>query len=118
MMGNYLVARGFTGHITRAVNKGREILRQLRRFSNLTPKLKTTLVKTLLIPVLEYPAIPICMAFLSQKRKMQIVLNKAVRFVHCNEDEHLNTEQLPNKYNIFHQSISIHSKAPTKPGKQ
>ena len=73
--------------------------------------MKTTLVKTLLIPVLEYPTIPICKASLTQKRKLQIVLNKAVRFIHCNEEEQLNTEQLHNKYNITPLNISSYYKA-------
>ncbi len=44
--------------------------KQLRRFSNLSPKTKTILVKTLLIPVMTYPSIPICTASQTQKRKM------------------------------------------------
>jgi len=111
LLGLNINATGFIGHITNTINKGRGILSQLRRFNNLTPKLKTTLVKTLLIPVLEYPTIPICMASLSQKRKLQSVLNKAVRFIHCNEDEQLNTEQLHIKYNITPLNISTHYKA-------
>ena len=73
--------------------------------------MKTTLVKTLLIPVLEYPTIPICVASLTQKRKLQSILNKAVRFIHCNEEEQLNTKQLHIKYNISPLNISSYYKA-------
>ncbi len=63
------ITTGFIGHITKTINKGKVILSQLRRFSKLTSKTKTILVKTLLISVMEYPPIPICMASLTQKRK-------------------------------------------------
>ncbi len=66
---------GLVGHISRRIKKGNGILTQLRRFSSLSAKMKTTLIKTLLIPVMEYPPIPLCMASRSQKRKMQTVLN-------------------------------------------
>ena len=111
LLGLNITSTGFNGHISKTINKGKGILSQLRRFNNLTPKMKTTLVKTLLIPVMEYPSIPICMASKTQKRKMQTILNKAVRFIHCNEDEQLNTEQLHYKYNITPLNISNYNKA-------
>ncbi len=40
-------------------NKANVVLINLRRFTNLTPKIKTTLAKTVLIPILEYPPIPL-----------------------------------------------------------
>lgn len=40
------------------------------------------------------------MASRTQNRKMQTVLNKAVRFIHCNEQDQLYTEELHMKYNI------------------
>ncbi len=51
------------------------------------------------------------MASRTQKRNMQIVLNKALRFVHCNESEELNTSELHIKYNITPLNISIYQKA-------
>ncbi len=42
---------------------------------------------------------------------MQTILNKAVRFIHCNEDEQLNTEQLHHKYNITPLNISNYNRA-------
>ena len=106
-----ITVNGFVGHITKTIKKGNGILSQLRRFSNLTPKIKTILIKTLLIPVMEYPSIPICMASPSQKRKMQTVINKALRFIHCNEHEQLNVYDLRKKYNITPLNISNHYKA-------
>ncbi len=111
LLGLNITSTGFTSHITKTIKKGQGILCQLRRFSNLTPKMKTTLVKTLLISVMQYPSIPICMASKSQHRKMQTILNKAVRFIHCKEEEHLNTEQLHQKYNITPLNITNYSNA-------
>ncbi len=51
------------------------------------------------------------MASLTQKRKMQTVLNKALRFIHCNEQDQLNTEELHIKYNIAPLNISNYYKA-------
>ena len=106
-----ITSHGFVPHIRKTINKGNGILTQLRRFSNLTPKIKTTLIKTLLIPVITYPSIPICMASKSQQRKMQTILNKAVRFIHCNEQEQLNTQDLHIKYNITPLNIINYHKA-------
>lgn len=55
LLGLNISITGFVGHISTTIKKkGNGILTQLRRFSNLTPKMKI-LVKTLLIPVMEYP---------------------------------------------------------------
>ncbi len=111
LLGLNISITGYVGHITKTINKGNAILSQLRRFSNLTPQTKATLVKTLLIPVMEYPSIPICRASNTQKRKMQTVLNKALRFINCNEEDQLNSYNLHIKYNITPLNISNHQKA-------
>ncbi len=64
------------------------------------------------MPVLEYPSIPLCMASIAQKRNMQTILNKTVRFIHCNEREQLITEELHAKCNnITPSNTSNHLKA-------
>ncbi len=73
--------------------------------------MKTILIKTILIPVITYPSIPLCMASNSQKRKMQTILNKALRFIHCNEQEQLNSYDLHIKYNITPLNIINYQKA-------
>ncbi len=69
---------------------------KLRRFSNLIPKLKTTLFKTLLLPIIEYPIISLCITLRKhKKRKQQVVINKDWRFIKCNEvDRLLTVEEL------------------------
>ncbi len=84
----------------------------MKRFSNLTPKIKVTLVKTLLMPILEYPPIPLCSISLTQKRHLQIMLHKALRFVNKNETEILRVEELHSEYNITRLNIILHERAP------
>ena len=107
LLGLHISVTGLVSHITKTINKGRGIITQLRRFQNLTPKWKAILIKTLLIPVLEYPAIPVCVASISQKKKMQVIL----KFIHSNELEHMNTKELHDYYNITPLNISNHCKA-------
>ncbi len=73
--------------------------------------MKTVLAKTLLIPGMEYLPVPICMASIPQKSKMQTILNKALRFIHCNEEHQLNSEELHMKYTITPLNISTYEKA-------
>ncbi len=111
LLGLNISVTGLVGHISRTIKKGNGILTQLRRFSKLSAKVKTTLIKTLLIPVMDYPPIPLCMTSRSQERKMQTVLNKALRFIHCSEEAQLNSEQLHIKYGITPLNTSILYKA-------
>ncbi len=67
LLGLKLQRTGLIGHVTDKIQKENGILSKLKRFNNLTPKLKTTLVKTLLLPVIEYPPIPLCSISKSQK---------------------------------------------------
>ena len=101
----------FIGQYNDVKNKGTAVLTNLKRFRNLSPKVKATLVKTLLIPILEYPPVPICAASLTQKRNMQIVINKALKFINCNEDNEFTVDVLHTLYNITPLNISIHEKA-------
>ncbi len=93
------------------INKSKDILSNLRRFSNLTPELKATLIKTLLIPVIEYPPVPLCSISKTQKLKIQRIINQGLKFTNRNEAETITTEEQHKKYNITPFNISIHKKA-------
>ena len=58
-----------------------------------------------------YPSIPICAASQTQKRKIQSVLNKALKFIYCNEQEPLTVSELHIKYNIAPLNIANYCKA-------
>ncbi len=111
LLGLKIQSTGIVGHCANVKNKGNAVLTNLRRFRNLSTKVKTTLIKTLLIPILEYPPIPLCSVSLHQKKNLQTVLNKALRFINCNEEERNTAEQLHMKFNITPLNIIIDKRA-------
>ncbi len=102
---------GLVGHATDKIKKAKAVITNLTRFRNLTTKLKTTLIKTLLLPVIEYLPVPLCSISKTQKVNFEKVINRGLRFIHYNEEEILTIEQLHKLYNITPFNISIHNKA-------
>ncbi len=84
---------GITGHISDKINRTSAALIKLYIFASLTPKIKT-LVKTLLLPILEYPPVPLVCASKTQQLKMQRVLNKSLRFIFRHDNRQLTLEQM------------------------
>ncbi len=111
LLGFKLQATGITGHATDRIKIGKGILAKLKRFDHLTPKIKATLVKTLLIPVLEYPPIPLCSLSKTQKINIQKIINKGLRFINSNEAETLTIKETHEKYSITPFNISTYNKA-------
>ena len=60
LLGLKLQSTRIIGRVSYRIQKGKGIISKLRRVSYLSPKIKATLIKTLLIAVLEYPPIPLC----------------------------------------------------------
>ncbi len=111
VLGLTIQTHGIIGHASKVKNKGNAVMAN-KRFINLTPKLKLTLIKTLLLPIIEYPVIPLRTTSLTQKRKLQVIINKALRFTSFNEDDRpLTVEELHLKYNIKPLNITLHAKA-------
>ncbi len=94
LLGLKIQSTGIVGDCANVKNKDNAVLTNLRRFRNLSTKVKTTPLKTLLLPILEYPLIPISSASLHQKRNLQAVLKKTLKFINCNEEEANTVEQL------------------------
>ena len=63
------------------ITKAKISLQKLWRFKEAPSKIKITLVKALIIPLLEYPSITLRNVSLQNKRKLQAIQNKALRFV-------------------------------------
>ena len=76
------------GHCICIKNKGNAVLTNLKRFKNLSLQTKSTLIKTLLTPVLDYPTIRIYAASLTQKRNMQTVVSKEEAVNTCRNDDY------------------------------
>ncbi len=93
------------------VKQGKGKLAKLRRFDHLTPKLKSTLIKTLFLSVLEYPPILLCSLSKTQKTNIQIIVNKGIRFINHNDPDMLTVKEVHEKFNIAPFNISIHTKA-------
>ncbi len=111
MLGLKLQNTGFTGHIFDEINRTCAALIKLYRFASLTPKIKTTLVKTLLLPILEYPPVPLACASKTQQLKMQRALNKSLRFIFRHDNRQLTLEQMHELTSIKPINISLHNKA-------
>ena len=112
LLGLKIQANKLNGHIIEKKNKGNNILTKLKRFTNLTPDIKATLIKTLLLPVLEYPSIPICNITKNQFLILQTVLNKALKFINQNDTVRLNIiKDLHKRYNIVPINVLSHNKA-------
>ena len=56
-------------------------LKKLKRFRNLKRKLKIRLHKSLILPLLTYPIVPLNICSNTQINKLQIVQNKAIRWI-------------------------------------
>ena len=75
-------SRIFTGHITSIVNKATWQLQRLYRFRSVPSKVKLYLYKALIRPLLECPAILLANSSEHQISRLQVVQNKALRFVY------------------------------------
>ena len=74
----------FTKQVTLNTHKARAELRKLYRFRLLKKKLKVRLYKTLILPLLTYPVIPLNACSKTQIMKLQRIQNDAIRWI-CNE---------------------------------
>ncbi len=110
-LGLTILSTDISSHSRIIKNKGNAVLTKLRRFSNLPTKTKVTLVKSLLMPIMEYPPVPLCTISNTEKHSMQSVINKALRFIDNREEENSRAEELHLKYNITPLNIRIATQA-------
>ena len=66
--------------ITKQIKKAKAVLCTLLRFKSLKTKFKMQLIKTLVMPYLYYPPIPLHLASKNQMRRLQRVQNDSLRF--------------------------------------
>lgn len=71
---------GIGKHIDDIVNKGKNALGELYRFRNLPSHIKIHLIKAFIIPIIQYPPIPLINISQSNTQKLQKVQNKALRY--------------------------------------
>ena len=82
------------------MNKAKTELAKLYRFVKLSPKIKSHLYKTLILPILEYPAVHCCLASKTNLEKMQRIQNKAIRFINKHSGDELSIEETHERYQL------------------
>lgn len=79
-LGLNITNTGYNTHINTRNKLGRRKLTQLYRFKEMPMRTKLHLIKTLILPLLDYPSIPTHTMCKTQLKKLQITQNKALRF--------------------------------------
>lgn len=102
-LGLKITRTGYSRHIQERRGKAMSALIKLFRFRALPIRIKCNLVKTLVLPVLDYPPVPIHTLSKTQISKLQRIQNKALRFA---------TEQ---RFPYTLNTIQIHTLTKTKP---
>ena len=72
----------FRRHIDIITGRARAEIKKLKRFRGLKKALKLRLYKTLILPILLYPIIPINACSKSQINKLQLIQNAAIRWIY------------------------------------
>ena len=83
----------------------------MKRFEKLTSKTKAHLYKALILPMLEYPSIPNCIASPTNTLKMQRIQNKAIKFINRYSEDQLTIEESHIRYKLDPMNIRLHKRA-------
>lgn len=109
LLGLTIKGTGITAHIKEQRNKANTNLKKLRRFKKLSPKLKLHLYKALILPIIDYPVIPMNTLRPSNWKKQQAVQNKALRWINDDVPPYGTTiKELHQKYGIEPLNIRNH----------
>lgn len=113
LLGLNISCKGYTQHVNKLVNKGELAIQELNMFSKLPINIKVQLVKTFILPMIEYPTIPLNTLSNTQILKIQRVQNKALRWAY-NDMKYpyqKNTEQLHIESSIKPVNIKLNERA-------
>lgn len=112
ILGFKINTRGYLDSVNDRKHKAIGALSRLYRFKNMPTKIKTHLIKALVLPILEYPPIPTHTFSHAQVKKLQIVQNRALRFA---TNQHypytLTTEQIHHHTKTKPLNIRLHNQA-------
>ena len=113
ILGLNISSRGISAHVILRERKARGQLQQLKRFKKTDTSIQLHLYKTLVRPIMEYPAVPICISAKSNIKKLQTVQNIAIRsaarerrFINC-----VTNEELHQRLNINAMNVRLHNMA-------
>lgn len=115
ILGLKINKRGIVPHIKQRCKLATISLKKLKRFSKLTPRTKLHLYKALVLPIVEYPAIPLNIINNNNKYKLQSIQNKALRWAAGDRPPYDTTvQQLHQRFNMetinvrnFNQSFKV-----------
>ncbi len=112
ILGMSINTQGYNKHVSDTVNKGKRALSELYKFKNLPSKLKLHLIRAYVLPILEYPVIPIATCSKAQLLKIQTIQNSALRFAY---DERFpfqrDTKTLHELSNLEAINVRLHKRA-------
>ena len=110
VLGLKIKRTGIVQHLTDRQNRAKSELGKLRRFEKLSPKIKSHLYKTLILPILEYPAVPCCIASKENKMKMQRIQNRGIKFINEYGQAELNIEEIHQNFKIDGINVRLHTR--------
>ena len=110
VLGLKIKRTGIVQHLTDRQNRAKSELGKLRRFEKLSPKIKSHLYKTLILPILEYPAVPCCIASKENKMKMQRIQNRGIKFINKHGQAELNIEEIHQNFKIDAINVRLHTR--------
>lgn len=79
-LGLKITSNGYLKHVQEILKRGERAIHSLIPLRKLPEKIKTHLVKAYILPIIEYPAIPLCALSRTQVGKLQKMQNRALRF--------------------------------------
>ena len=100
LLGHDITKRSMTGaQVNKQVLKARNALLSLHRFGSMRKKFKIQLIKTLVLPHLFYPTVPLHLARKPQMKKLQTVQNLALRWAfNIKWDQFISNKKLHNNF--------------------
>ena len=113
VLGLTLTRTGINSHIKNRLAAAKTQRKKLKKFKRLKPKTNIQLYKTLLRPILEYPAVPICTSSKSNKKMLQQYQNVTIRnsIKGSAEDRDKTIEELHEQFNIEAINVRLHKRA-------
>ena len=102
VLGMEISTRGVVYHMKSRLTMAKLQFTKLKRFKKLNTKIQMRFYKTLIRPIMEYPAIPLCITSKTNIKKMQQFQNRVLRTAtRSNEtDNQLTITELHTKYKI------------------
>lgn len=112
ILGLNISTRGYIPHVTERRALAARALTKLYRFYNFPQKTKTHLVKTLILPIIDYPPVPTHALSNTQISRLQIIQNRALRFATGQRYPYtLNTQEIHEITKTLPVNIRLHLRA-------